>query len=120
MAVRKLANSWQFDFTPQGYGRQRKAGFKTKAEAREAERQRRTDLISGRKRILFADAYTQYMSAKPRRAKAATTGSAAGRISSLCSGIGSSRRSIPQRWTCSRPGCPPTLLRARSITGFRW
>ena len=68
MAVRKLANSWQFDFTLQGYGRQRMAGFKTKTEAREAERQRRSDLISGRKRILFADAYAQYMSATTMKA----------------------------------------------------
>jgi len=37
MALRKLANSWQFDFTLQGYDRQRQARFKTKAEAREAE-----------------------------------------------------------------------------------
>lgn len=68
MALRKLANSWQFDFTLPGYDRQRQAGFKTKAEAHEAERQRRTDLISGRKRILFADAYAQYMSATRMKA----------------------------------------------------
>jgi hypothetical protein len=27
MAVRKLPNSWQYDFQIQDYGRQRKAGF---------------------------------------------------------------------------------------------
>jgi integrase len=63
MAVRKRANSWQYDFKLQGYARQRKAGFKTRAEAREAERRAREDLISGRKRTQFADAYEQYMSA---------------------------------------------------------
>ena len=63
MAVRKRANSWQYDFKLQGYGRQRRAGFKTRAEAHEAERRAREDLISGRKRIQFADAYEQYMSA---------------------------------------------------------
>ena len=63
MAVRKRANSWQYDFKLPGYRRQRKAGFKTRAEAREAERRAREDLISGRKRILFADAYEQYLSA---------------------------------------------------------
>jgi integrase len=63
MAVRKLANSWQYDFTLQGYGRRRKAGFRTKAEAREAEQRAREDLIAGHKRVLFSDAYEQYMSA---------------------------------------------------------
>jgi integrase len=63
MAVRKLAKSWQYDFTLEGHGRQRKGGFRTKAEAREAEKQKREDLISGRKRILFADAYEMYMTA---------------------------------------------------------
>jgi integrase len=63
MAVRKRANSWQYDFKLQGYRRQRKAGFKTRAEAREAERRAREDLISGRKRVLFADAYEEYLSA---------------------------------------------------------
>ena len=63
MAVRKLARSWQYDFTLEGHGRQRRAGFRHKGEALEAQRQRREDLISGRKRILFADAYEMYMSA---------------------------------------------------------
>jgi len=63
MAVRKLARSWQYDFTLEGHGRQRKAGFKTKAEACEAQKQKREDLISGRKRALFADAYDMYMTA---------------------------------------------------------
>ena len=45
MAVRKLANSWQFDFTLQSYGRQRRAGFKTKAEAREGIRAGKIRLI---------------------------------------------------------------------------
>ncbi len=63
MAVRKLANSWQYDFTLQGYGRRRKAGFRTKAEAREAEQRAREDLIAGHRRVRFADAYEQYMSA---------------------------------------------------------
>ena len=63
MAVRKRANSWQYDFKLQGYRRQRRAGFKTRAEAHEAERRAREDLISGHKRIQFADAYEQYLSA---------------------------------------------------------
>jgi len=63
MAVRKLARSRQYDFTLEGHRRQRKAGFKTKAEASEAEKPKREDLISGRKRVSFADAYEMYMTA---------------------------------------------------------
>jgi integrase len=63
MVVRKLAQSWQYDFTVPGYDRQRKAGYRTKAEAREAEGRAREDLIMGRKRVLFADAYEHYTSA---------------------------------------------------------
>ena len=51
MAVRKRANPWQYDFKLQGYRRQRRAGFRTRAEAHEAEARAREDLISGRKRI---------------------------------------------------------------------
>ena len=68
MAVRKLARSWQFDFTLEGHGRHRKGGFRTKAEALEAERQRRADLIAGRKRFSFAEAYEMYMSATHMKA----------------------------------------------------
>jgi integrase len=63
MAVRKLANSWQYDFQIKGYGRQRKAGFRTKVEALEAERRARGDLISGRRRVRFAEVYQLYVSA---------------------------------------------------------
>ena len=63
MATRRLENSWQYDFTLEGYGRQRKAGFRTKAEAREAERRKREELISGQRRFLMADAYRRYLSA---------------------------------------------------------
>jgi integrase len=63
MVVRKIAKSWQYDFTLSGYGRQRQAGYRTKAEAREAEARAREDLITGKKRVTFADMYAQYMSA---------------------------------------------------------
>jgi hypothetical protein len=56
MAIRRLDKSRQYDFTLQGHGRQRKAGYRTKVEAREAQQRRREDLISGRKRYLLADA----------------------------------------------------------------
>jgi len=63
VAIRKLDQSWQCDFTLEGYGRRRKAGFRTKAEAREAERRKREELISGQKRFLMANAYRMYVSA---------------------------------------------------------
>lgn len=63
MAVRRLDKSWQYDFTLEGHGRRRKAGFRTKAEAREAERRKREELISGQKRFHMADAYRMYLSA---------------------------------------------------------
>ncbi len=63
MAIRRLDQSWQYDFTLEGHGRRRKAGFRTKVEAREAEQGAREDLIAGHKRVRFADAYEQYMSA---------------------------------------------------------
>ncbi|MEM9195299.1 MAG: tyrosine-type recombinase/integrase [Myxococcota bacterium] len=68
MATRKLKHSWQYDFTIPGYGRRRRAGFHTKAEAREAERQARDDLLHGRKRVLFAEAYALYLSATRMKA----------------------------------------------------
>ncbi len=63
MAIRRLNQSWQYDFTLEGHGRRRKAGFRTKAEAREAERRKREELISGQKRFLMANAYRMYVSA---------------------------------------------------------
>ena len=69
MAVRKLKKSWQYDFTLQDHGRQRRAGYRTKAEALEAERQRRKDLVMGRKRIQMKDAYAMYMSATAMKAR---------------------------------------------------
>jgi hypothetical protein len=63
VATRRLDQSWQYDFTLEGHGRQRKAGFRTKVEAREAERRKREELISGQKRFLMANAYRMYVSA---------------------------------------------------------
>ena len=63
MAVRKLAQSWQYDFTISGFGRQRQGGFLTRAEAVLAEKRAREDLISGARKLLFRDGYAQYMAA---------------------------------------------------------
>jgi integrase len=63
MAVRKLPNSWQYDFTIPGFGRQRQGGFRTQAEAQLAEKAAREALISGARQILFREGYGQYMGA---------------------------------------------------------
>ncbi len=63
MAIRKLARSWQYDFKPPDYPRQRKGGYRTKAEAEAAERARRAELTGGVQRIMLAEAYTAYMAA---------------------------------------------------------
>lgn len=63
MAVRKLPNSWAYDFTISGFGRQRLGGFRTRTEAQLAEKRAREDLLSGAKRILFGEAYAEYMAA---------------------------------------------------------
>src|SRR5664280_205033 len=56
MAVRKLAKSWQYDFKIPGLGRERKGGYRTKAEATAAERAARLALINGGAAIDFRQA----------------------------------------------------------------
>ena len=63
MAVRKLSLSWQYDFKIEGFERQRKGGFRTRAEALLAETAARERLLSGSRQLLFRDGYAQYMSA---------------------------------------------------------
>ncbi len=63
MAVRKLSQSWQYDFTISGFGRQRQGGFLTRAEANAAEKRAREDLISGARKVIFRDGYFQYLAA---------------------------------------------------------
>jgi integrase len=63
MAVRKLHQSWQYDFTLSGFGRQRQGGYGTRAEALLAEKRAREDLLSGARKILFREGYAQYMAA---------------------------------------------------------
>jgi integrase len=70
MAVRKLAQSWQYDFTIAGFGRQRQGGFLTRAEALLAEKRAREDLLSGARKLLFRDGYAQYMGATRMKERA--------------------------------------------------
>ncbi len=63
MAVRKLPKSWAYDFTIEGFGRERQGGFRTRTEALIAEKRAREDLLSGAKRVVFRDGYAEYMAA---------------------------------------------------------
>jgi len=63
MAVRKLLQSWQYDFTLSGFARQRQGGFLSRAEALLAEKRAREDLLSGARKLLFREGYAQYMAA---------------------------------------------------------
>lgn len=60
MTVRKRTKSWQYDFQIPGHARQRKGGFRTKAEAEAAERKAREDVLRGRKRLTMSQAYVMY------------------------------------------------------------
>lgn len=70
MAVRKLPKSWAYDFTIEGFGRQRQGGFRTRTEATLAEKRAREDLLSGARRILFSEGYTEYMAATTMKDRA--------------------------------------------------
>jgi integrase len=63
MVVRKLAKSWQYDFTIPGRPRERDGGFKTRGEALEAEKVARERLVSGCGHITFAEAFERYLAA---------------------------------------------------------
>ena len=70
MAVRKLAKSWQYDFKLPGYGRERKGGYRTKAEVTAAERAARLALLNGGAAIDFHQAYAAYMDATTMKDRA--------------------------------------------------
>ena len=63
MTVRKRKRSWYYDFTLEGFGRHKKAGFRTKAEAEEAEKRKRDELRLGRRRFTLAQAFEMYLNA---------------------------------------------------------
>ena len=61
MVARRLKKSWAYDLHVPGHSRQRKGGFRTKAEALAAEARVRDDLLLGRKKLLFVDAHAMYL-----------------------------------------------------------
>ena len=61
--VRKLADSWQYDFKPPGRDRERKGGFRTKQAALRAGQELLKETEKGGKEITLAEAYKAYMKA---------------------------------------------------------
>ena len=59
--VRRLEQSWQYDFKPPGHPRQRKGGFRTKAAALAAGEERYDALLNGKQQTMLADAYRDYL-----------------------------------------------------------
>ena len=73
MTVRKRERSWYYDFTLEGFGRHKKAGFRTKAEAEEAEKRKREELRLGRRRFTLAQAFEMYLSANKMKDRSRDT-----------------------------------------------
>ncbi len=61
--VRKLADSWQYDFKPPGRDRERKGGFRTKQAALCAGQKKRVEIERGGKEITFEKAYEAFLAA---------------------------------------------------------
>lgn len=62
MVTRKRGAGYEFDFTLLGK-RYRKARFRTKAEAVAAEMRKREEVLSGKRRVTFGEAFDAYMQA---------------------------------------------------------
>ena len=73
MTVRKRERSWYYDFTLEGFGRHKKAGFRTKADAEEAEKRKREELRLGRRRFTLAQAFEMYLSANKMKDRSRDT-----------------------------------------------
>jgi integrase len=69
--VRKLANSWQYDFKPPGRDREREGGHRTRAAALYAGQTRLSEIEKGGKRITLTEAFSTYMAAKKMKDRSA-------------------------------------------------
>lgn len=67
MTVRKLKKSWQYDFKLPDRPRERRGGYRTKAEAQAAERAARTAALSGTRQLTLKEAYKHYCAATQLR-----------------------------------------------------
>jgi integrase len=70
MVIRKRGKGWQYDFWLLGK-RERKGRFRTKAEATAAEKLKREEMLSGKVKKTFREAYEAYI--KSIRARVAVT-----------------------------------------------
>jgi len=68
--LRKLANSWQYDFKPPNGARERKGGFRTKQAAFCAGQKRLVEIETDGKRITVEEAYKAYMAATQMKDRA--------------------------------------------------
>jgi hypothetical protein len=74
MTVRRLpSKSWFCDFELPGHPRQRTGGYRTKAEAKAAERKRREETITGAKSTTLVEAFERYISVKDMRDRSRDT-----------------------------------------------
>ena len=65
MTARKLAGkSWFYDFTLPGHPRQRQAGYRTKAAAQAAEKEKKDELLLGKKLVTFSEAHGMYLASR--------------------------------------------------------
>jgi integrase len=71
--VRKLKDSWAYDFTFPGRARERKGGYRTKMAALCAGQTRLAQLENGTQGILLSDAYRAYMAASQLKDRARDT-----------------------------------------------
>lgn len=72
MVTRKRGEGYEYDFRLLGK-RWRKGRFRTKAEATAAEKLKREELLTGKVRKTFREAYDDYVVGLKRRSRAATT-----------------------------------------------
>ncbi|MCK9463248.1 MAG: tyrosine-type recombinase/integrase [Proteobacteria bacterium] len=68
--VRKLAESWQYDFKPPGEPRERKGGFRTKQAALCAGQKRLAEVELGARKITFEQAFRDYLAATQMKNRA--------------------------------------------------
>lgn len=63
MVTRKRGSGWEFDMRLLGK-RHRKGRFRTKAEAAAAEKLKREELLSGKRKVTMQEAYEKYLASK--------------------------------------------------------
>ncbi len=119
MAVRKRANSWQYDFKLQGYRRQRKGRLQ------DPSRGARSRTKGARRPDFRSQAHPVRRCLQPvpigddhERSQPRSLSESVALRSNPCSDTSSSKRSTPRRWTRSSAPFRRTSDRNRSTTGL--